>query len=344
MSKNKKNEPVAVNPIVFNCNELTERRVEATIGNNDQFIINGVHKVLRDEKSLYTKRRLKVLPLSVYAYEKITKEKVDLDGALGCPINSYLCDAYIYPSPNCKIRKLSARATQFLLSLGVPSDELRCDYRTYLCDMASKNPEESVIPGISSGFHEELLELHINGHTEYIYVLASTEMCYVIHRRHPKHGENEFFNIPIHISNRNGKPVGPAQEYNADYKNKETGAIFDVEALLANLWISETLRTCEPLPEPEWSKVESDRPVILHGKKPMKHSIAYRYIHITDDNWKKYESALTSTREYKNFNVPSWLVRAHYARMHGKTVLIKAHFAYRRKGAVTEASTTDYIV
>ena len=38
-----------------------------------------------------------------------------------------------------------------------------------------------------------------------------------------------------------------------------------------------------------------------------------------------------------------WLVRAHYARMHGKTVLIKAHYAYRRKGTVT-AEAVDYIV
>lgn len=83
---------------------------------------------------------------------------------------------------------------------------------------------------------------------------------------------------------------------------------------------------------------------LLAGKKPLKHSAAYRYIHITDENWNKYSPALTSTREYSNFNVPCWLVRAHYARMHGKTVLVKAHFAYRRKGTVTETAVTDYIV
>jgi hypothetical protein len=30
--------------------------------------------------------------------------------------------------------------------------------------------------------------------------------------------------------------------------------------------------------------------------------------------------------------------------MHGKTVLVKAHFAYRRKGAVNGTAVTDYIV
>lgn len=84
--------------------------------------------------------------------------------------------------------------------------------------------------------------------------------------------------------------------------------------------------------------------MLLAGKKPLKHSVAYRYIHITDENWKKYESASKCVREQKNFNVASWYVRAHYARMHGKTVLVKAHYSYRRKGAVNGTDVVDYIV
>jgi hypothetical protein len=119
--------------------------------------------------------------------------------------------------------------------------------------------------------------------------------------------------------------------------------VFDSEGFLTNLWIAENLKTCEVCMEPETVRHAADRPVILAGKKPMKHSQAYRYIHITDETWAKYESASTAVREQKNFTVASWLVRAHYARMHGKTVLIKAHYAYRRKGTVT-AEAVDYIV
>lgn len=347
MSKNKnknKKPDNAVNPIIFGCNELTRLRVEQTIGYKDKFIVDGVMTALTDEKSLYRKRRLKVLPFSVHQYKKDTGLDVDLSGALGCPINAYLCDAYIYPGQHCRIRKLSARATQFLLSLGAPTDELRFEYRKYLAEAASAGETEIVQEGIDAKFYEELIELPFNGHTEYIYLLSSPEMCYIIHRRDPRYGENEYFNIPIHERVRTEHTKGPEQSYDDSYDNAATGAIFDVEALLANLWIAETTRTCEPCSEPEWSKFATDRPVILAGKKPLKHSQAYRYIHITDDNWKKYEGALTSTREYKNFSVPSWLVRAHYAKMHGKTVFIKAHFAYRRKGVVNNTETVDYIV
>lgn len=335
----------AVNPIVFNCNLLTDKRAEFVMGKHLNPIVMDT---LKDKAKLYKFRRLKILPLAIHYYEKFKDVPgyvpVELGDVLGCPINSYLCDAYIYPSPRCRIRKLSERATQFLLSLGAPTDELRMEYRKYLSDSADASISEEVHPGITSGFFEELLEIPINGHTEYIYVLSSPEMCYVVHRRDPKVGENEFFNIPVHRTMRDKEMIGPTLEYDAKYDNPTTGNLFDVEALLANLWIAENLHTCEPCMEPEWSRHATDRLVIASGKKPLKHSQAYRYIHITDEVWKKYEDGLKNVRECKNFSVPSWFVRAHYARMHGKTVLVKAHYAYRRKGIVNTAEPVDYIV
>lgn len=328
-----------VNPIVFNCNDLVLSRTDAIVSNQEmkkKFV-----DVLTDEKTLNRKRRLKILPFSVHEYQK-SNPPVDLTGPFGTPVNQYLCDSCIYPGPGCRVRKLSARATDFLLQLGSPTKELRSDYRRHLCDMALASPAEEVIPGISSSFYEELIEFPLNGHFEYLYVLASPEMCYVIHRRAYKQGDNEYFNIPVAPSVRSRDMVGSEMSYDEEY---EAGtAIFDAEGLLANLWLSEELRTCEPISEPQASRVETDRNCIYRGKKPLKHSVAYRYIHITDETWKKYSPALTSTRSYENFNVPCWLVRAHYARMHGKTVLVKAHFAYRRKGVVTGEPATDYIV
>lgn len=330
-----------VNPIVFNCNDLTLRRVHKVLGQSNA--VPDVLKAMRDEKTLYRKRRLKILPFTVEEYEK-SHGKVDLSGAYGVGINPYLCDSYIYPSPLCRMRKLSYRATEFLLSLGSPTKELRIEYRKHLAEMARMGPVEEIQTGIKASFYEELIELPLNAHFEYIHLLASEEMCYVIHRRDPGQGENEFFNLPVAETVRSCDMLGPDLVYDDDYDNKNTGRLFDVEGLLANLWIAEETRTCQTVSEPRESRTETDRKCIYAGKKPLKHSAAYRYIHITDDNWKKYSPALTSTREYGNFNVPCWLVRAHYARMHGKTVLVKAHFAYRRKGAVNETAVTDYIV
>ena len=85
-----------VNPIVFNCNDLTLRRVHKVLGQSST--IPDVLKAMRDEKELYRKRRLKILPFTVEEYEK-THWKVDLEGAYGVGINPYLCDSYIYPLP-----------------------------------------------------------------------------------------------------------------------------------------------------------------------------------------------------------------------------------------------------
>lgn len=330
-----------VNPLVFNCNDLVYRRVEKLVGKGEY--ASAMLQVLTDEKALQRKRRLKILPFTVHDYEQ-DHPKVDLSAPFGNNINVYLCDSMIYPKATCRMRKLSYRATEFLLSLGSPTKELRMEYRKHLVDLAHASPEEEVQPGIRGSFYEELIEIPLNGHFEYIYLIASKQMCYVVHRRDVAQGDNEYFNIPIGALVRDQDMKGADTVYDQEYDNAGTGQVFDVEGLLANLWIAEETRTCQTVSEPQESKTETDRKCIYAGKKPLKHSVAYRYIHITDDNWKKYSPALTSTREYSNFNVPCWLVRAHYARMHDKTVLVKAHFAYRRKGAVNETTVTDYIV
>lgn len=366
MSKNK-NKPKkieeAVNPIVFGCNALADKMFDfatkmATSSLVDSYMKDFVEthrltgkvpqisafKQARDKDALNRKRRLKVIPLTLHAHEEATGETIAIPSECNMGINEWLCNSYVFPSASCRVRKLSERATRFLLSLGAPTKDIRRDYREHLYNSALACPEETVQQGIKGRFYEELIELPINAHTEYIYLIASTEMCLVLHRRDPKVGENEYFNIPIHPILREQEMKGASLEYDESYDNWETGNLFDVEALLANLWVAETLRTCEICQEPEYSRHASDKPVILAGKKPLKHSVAYRYVHITDETWKKYESASQCVREQKNFNVASWFVRAHYARMHGKTVLVKAHYAYRRKGAVNGTAPVDYIV
>ena len=60
-----------VNPIVFNCNDLTLRRVHKVLGQSSA--VPDVLKAMRDEKELYRKRRLKILPFTVEEYEKSDK-------------------------------------------------------------------------------------------------------------------------------------------------------------------------------------------------------------------------------------------------------------------------------
>ena len=159
-----------VNPLTFNCNDLVYRRIDRVAGKDGYAPI--MRKALSDEKDIQRKRRLKVLPFTVHDYEQ-DHPKVDLSAPFGNNINVYLCDALIYPKPTCRMRKLSLRATEFLLSLGSPTKELRMEYRKHLVDMAHASPDEEVIPGIRASFYEELIEIPLNGHFEYIYLIAS---------------------------------------------------------------------------------------------------------------------------------------------------------------------------
>ena len=134
-----------VNPIVFNCNDLSLRRVRHVLGDSEY--APEVMRCMTAEKVLNRKRRLKVLPFTVHDYEK-THEKVDLSGAYNVGINLYLCDSYIYPGERCRMRKLSLRATEFLMSLGAPTKELRIEYRKHLAEMARANPEEEIVSNL----------------------------------------------------------------------------------------------------------------------------------------------------------------------------------------------------
>lgn len=339
--------PEQVNPIAFAANASMIRRIDynasAGLIPSDPEVRARMISLVESPDSLRL-RRLKTLPFTVNAYRIATGTEVDMSAPFGLPLNHYLCDANFFPHAGCRFRKISARATNFLLSLGQPSRELRIQYRAFLHDAASKGYVAEVLPGITATFHEELVELPINGRTEYIHLLSSPEMCHVVHRRDPRAGDNEYFNIPVHPAVRERDMLGATPEYSGDYDNQSTGNVFDVEALLANLWIAEELRTVTPCQEPEWSARQTDMPAVQAGKRPMRHSAAYRYVHITDDTLRRYEPALTAVRAQSNFTVPSWFVRAHYANMRGRTVLVRAHYAFRRKGTPSGETPTDYIV
>jgi hypothetical protein len=71
------------------------------------------------------------------------------------------------------------------------------EYRKHLVDLAHASPEEEVQPGIRGSFYEELIEIPLNGHFEYIYLIASKQMCYVIHRRDVAQGTTNTSTFPL---------------------------------------------------------------------------------------------------------------------------------------------------
>lgn len=159
MSKKNKpkkiNKPVeeSVNPIVFGCNALVDRFFKSmvspllsTTGDvMSRAVVDSMYKAIRDKSEVSSKRKLKTIPFTIRAYEKVTGTKVDMSSPISdMNINEYLCNVHVFPGTGCRIRKLSERATQFLLSLGQPSMELRMDYREHLYTEASNRPEEVV--------------------------------------------------------------------------------------------------------------------------------------------------------------------------------------------------------
>lgn len=261
------------------------------------------------------------------------------------PTQSYLCDHEVVPFTRaCKFRKLSSRASQFIMSLGQPELNVVMDYRKHLLE---KGNTTLSVPwnGLIVPVYEEFVAVPINGKYEFFYLVVANGNVFYVHKKAPGRGKNTWKFVSLNSIKRHqdGQTLSYDDEY---YKENDEGVstFFDIEGFLANLWVAETTATCEPLDEPLYTRNEFNSVSKLHGHSPLSPSSAYRYIHITDSVWQKYEHANEQVRSNSNYHVPSWFVRAHYAKRHEKYVLIKGHYAYRKCAGVDYQEPIDYIV
>lgn len=261
------------------------------------------------------------------------------------PVQSYVCDHEVIPLTSaCKFRKLSNRASQLVMSLGKPEIGIVSDYRKHLQECVTDAPIVTW-NGIERRVYEEFVAVPMNGRYEFFYIAVANGNVFYVHKKAPGHGKNawKFGHLNSDKVCRDGQTLTYDEEYYKENGEGET-TFFDVEGFLANLWVAETTSTCEPLDEPLYTRNEFNSVSKLRGHSPLSPSSAYRYIHITDSVWQKYEHANEQVRSNSNYHVPSWFVRAHYAKRHEKYVLIKGHYAYRKCACVDYQEPIDYIV
>lgn len=273
-----------------------------------------------------------------------------------------LCDSVVTPFAHCIYRKVSPRASKFLFGLGAPDETLIRKYREHLNKMvADKGVPVEYLPGHTAKVYEEMLMVPINGKYDYFYLCASEENCMFIHQRAPKCGEHEYKLMALAYEMPTLNPKGASLSYSQTYESggsrnlKEAmgngfataTTIFDVEAFLANLWISEKtevfVKACEPAEE----RHPIDTMCKLHGVKPMKQAVSYSYINITGEAWGRFmhaEEQMKRMRAAGTYTKASWYVRPHYAFRYGHMSLIRGHFAFRKCGEVVEAPHVDVIV
>lgn len=291
---------------------------------------------------------------------RYSEEERDLVNAFRNKVCECLCDSPISPINEgaCRYRKLSGRASKFLLGLGRPSESLVIEYREELRNRVEASERvqlnfsdadgEPAFESLEVPVYEELLSVPINGKSEYFYLVAGREFFVVLHQRAPKRGEGEYtFKglIPELINLTYVK--GSEMTYDESYVNPEGKVVFDVEALLVNLWLAERTGVCINGKEPVAERRDMERQCELGHYKAMKQSVCYNYVHITDEGWRSYTDANEALggRE-ATCTKASWYVRPHYACREDKVFMVKGHYAYRKCSPVTEPTkpVVDYIV
>lgn len=259
-------------------------------------------------------------------------------------VTEYVVDHEIIPlTDGCVFRKLSNRSSKFLLSLGKPEIGIIKDYRRHL---QSKIENAPIVQwnGLECHVYEELVAVPLNGKYEFFYLVAANDRVMFIQKKSPKRGQNTWKQVVLSsdILIKEGNTLAYDDEYFLDTNEGKT-TFFDIEGFLANLWVAETTATCEPADEPIYTRNEFNSISKMNNHIPLSPSVAYRYIHITDKTWAKYEHANEQVAANHNYHIPSWFVRAHYANRAGKYVMIRAHYAYRKCANVDETPIIDYI-
>lgn len=352
-----------VNPVLFSCQESIIEWVAKAFNVDRSTALGTLRTGKFDDGNLFRAQMMCAVMNKSYNMRIMLE---DIDYTLpkyplsGMTTQQCLCDSIIHPFTNCKYRKVSPHAAKFLFGLGAPDETLIRKYREHLRNkVATDGTAVEYLPGYSANVYEELLMVPLNGHYEYFYLCASEEHCMFIHQRAPKCGEHEFKLMPLGYDGPTLNPGGSALSYDENYQSGgsrsiaeafangfvEATTIFDVEAFLANLWISEETNTFKPA----WETAEERKPVDtlckLRNVKPMKQAVSYTYIRITDEAWSKFKfERAEDQRAAGTYTKAVWYVRPHYAYRWDKMVLIRGHFAYRKCGPVVDVPKVDVIV
>lgn len=229
------------------------------------------------------------------------------------------------PRPNCDYMRLSKKAQDYVLSLGVPSMDVLLGFYDELDQKAKAN----------GGFYEAVIQLTINNKPTYIYYTYCLD-CFAGFRYGQTEDDNEYC-------------------YDFRYKAKSMEQIFDdrvegddlfeMRGLLANIWASIVTKSFELDREPSENRKYMDKMVPV----PKANYSSYRYLKITPDCEEKYNESqriISSVRSDATYRKSIWFSRAYYARRgtDKRIVLCKASIHHRKCGEVVNQPVVTVLV
>lgn len=229
------------------------------------------------------------------------------------------------PRPGCEYVRLSPKAQEYVMSLGIPSKDVLIDFYDELGKKAEMN----------GGMYESVVQLTINNKPTFIYYAYCFD-GFVSVRYGTCDIENEF------CWDYRCCPQDMKRTLDSEMDDED---ILEVRGLLANIWASIVTKSFEPSSEPDENRTYINRTVPVQKANYS----SYRYIKITPECEEKYEESkkvLSAARADATYRKTMWFTRAYYAHR-GPTkqiVLCKASIHHRKCGEVQETPITTVLV
>lgn len=258
--------------------------------------------------------------------EKTANYVCNLTEQLGYPDVYPLLNLIVpIPRPNCDYMRLSKKAQDYVLSLGVPSMDVLLDFYDELEQKANAN----------GGLYEAVIQLTINNKPTYIYYTYCFG-CFAGFRYGHTDDDNEFC--------YDFKSTAKAMERVFD-DTVDADDVFEMRGLLANIWASIVTKSFELDREPSENRKYIDKMVPV----PKANYSSYRYLKITPDCEEKYNESqriISSVRSDATYRKSIWFSRAYYARRgtDKRIVLCKASIHHRKCGEVVNQPGVTVLV
>lgn len=256
-----------------------------------------------------------LLNISCYESQAITSDKIMSCLSMLLPI----------PTTACEYFKLSPKAQEYVLSLDLPSRDVLKEYYEELGKKAECN----------GGFYDAIIQLVLNGRPTYVYY-GFTKSVFFAFRYGQNKCDSEFCWDYTYV-------MRPFEvEFTDKFREDE---IFEIRALLANIWASEithsTVRTYEP------SENRRYIDMAMNGMKTDYKS--YSYIKITPEGEASYEESkriISSARGDAEYRKAVWFTRAYYAKrgQDKHIVLCKASIHHRKCAELSDKPVVQVYV
>lgn len=229
------------------------------------------------------------------------------------------------PRPNCEYMRLSTKAQEYVLSLGVPSMDVLSSFYDDLEQKANTN----------GGFYESVIQLTINNKPTYIYYTYCSN-CFSGFR----YGQTEDDNEYCYEFRYEAKRMDRVFDDTVDGDD-----VFEMRGFLANIWASIVTKSFVFDREPSENRKHLDKMVPV----PKANYNSYRYLKITPDCEEKYDESqriISSVRSDATYRKSIWFSRAYYARRGAdkKIVLCKASIHHRKCGEVVDQPAVTVLV